>query len=263
MKNQIQQKLKKLKILKFNFFPHLKVGNRVWQTGRGPKYFFDGLKNTMAENTGTCSLTHVWTEEPNAIKLRAENMLLPMGKNMSFTIGDDTTPSPLAKELLSIDGVTSVKMDAYAVETTFHDEADWEVLGKTVETTIQEFIISGQPVYQSNQDEEKTMNKKFSFGFKEVKGRPREEQMKIVESLLEKEINPAVAAHGGYFNLIDIKDNNVYVELGGGCQGCGMATVTLKQGVETRLREALPEMDTLIDVTDHASGNDPYYQPGK
>jgi len=104
---------------------------------------------------------------------------------------------------------------------------------------------------------------KYNFGFKEVKGRPREELIPMVKELFEKEINPAVSAHGGFFTLIDIKDNNVYVQLGGGCQGCGMASVTLKQGVESRLREVMPEMIALIDTTDHASGTNPYYREGK
>ncbi len=107
------------------------------------------------------------------------------------------------------------------------------------------------------------MEKKFKFGFKQIADRSREEQMKVVQDFFENEVNPSIASHGGYFILIDIQDNNVYVELGGGCQGCGMANVTLKQGVEQRLRDILPEMEALIDTTDHASGTNPYYQPGK
>ncbi|MBI3992839.1 MAG: NifU family protein [Candidatus Lambdaproteobacteria bacterium] len=107
--------------------------------------------------------------------------------------------------------------------------------------------------------------KKYDFGFKQVdkSTRPREEQMKIVQNLLDEEVNPAVASHGGYFELLDVKDDTVYVALGGGCQGCGMVDVTLRQGVEQRMREVLPEMVALVDTTDHASGSNPYYQPSK
>ena len=107
------------------------------------------------------------------------------------------------------------------------------------------------------------MSTKYNFGFKKVDSRPREEQMRIVQDFFENEVNPAIASHGGFFTLLDIQDNKVYVELGGGCQGCGMATQTLRQGVEGRLREVLPEMAALIDQTDHAAGNNPYYQPSK
>ena len=72
-----------------------------------------------------------------------------------------------------------------------------------------------------------------------------------------------VAAHGGVFTLVDIKENDVHVELGGGCQGCGMVDVTLRQGVETRMREVFPDLGALIDNTEHASGDNPYFQPGK
>lgn len=95
------------------------------------------------------------------------------------------------------------------------------------------------------------------------KGDPKEVQMEVIQNLLDFEINPKVAAHGGFFSLIDISDNNVHVELGGGCQGCGMVDVTLRQGVEQRMREVFPDMVELIDNTDHAGGDDPYYQAGK
>ncbi len=81
--------------------------------------------------------------------------------------------------------------------------------------------------------------------------------------MLDEEINPAVAQHGGWVNLLEVKDDVAYVQLGGGCQGCGMADVTLKQGIEVRIREAVPEISQIIDTTDHAGGKNPYYQPAK
>ena len=82
-----------------------------------------------------------------------------------------------------------------------------------------------------------------------------------VQKVLDTEINPEIATHGGFVTLLDVKDGVAYVRLGGGCQGCGMANVTLKQGVEVRLREAVPEIREVIDTTDHAGGRNPYYQP--
>ncbi|NKB71397.1 MAG: iron-sulfur cluster assembly accessory protein [Candidatus Latescibacteria bacterium] len=81
-----------------------------------------------------------------------------------------------------------------------------------------------------------------------------------VQTVIEQQINPAVASHGGQVTLIDIKDNTVYVRLGGGCQGCGMADVTLKQGIEVALKASVPEIEAVLDVTDHADGTNPYYQ---
>ena len=78
--------------------------------------------------------------------------------------------------------------------------------------------------------------------------------------VLEERINPAVASHGGHVSLIDVKDKAVYLQLEGGCQGCGMADVTLKQGIEGMIKEAVPEIEEIYDVTDHADGTNPYYQ---
>lgn len=80
-----------------------------------------------------------------------------------------------------------------------------------------------------------------------------------VKHVLETQVNPGVASHGGHIDLVDVDGADVYIELGGGCQGCGMARVTLKQGVERMLREALPNIGEIHDVTDHASGSNPYY----
>jgi Fe/S biogenesis protein NfuA len=80
-----------------------------------------------------------------------------------------------------------------------------------------------------------------------------------VREVLETRINPGVASHGGHISLVDVDGSDVYIELGGGCQGCGMARVTLKQGVERMLREAIPDLGQIVDVTDHAAGTDPYY----
>jgi len=83
-----------------------------------------------------------------------------------------------------------------------------------------------------------------------------------VKQVLERRVNPAVAAHGGEIHLVDIEDDVVYIEMSGGCQGCGLAAVTLKQGVEKMLREEIPEIAGVVDATNHARGTNPYYQPG-
>ncbi|MCZ6720162.1 MAG: NifU family protein [Proteobacteria bacterium] len=84
-----------------------------------------------------------------------------------------------------------------------------------------------------------------------------------IRRLLDEKINPGVAAHGGHISLVDVKDNTVYIRLEGGCQGCGMADVTLKQGVVQEIQAVVPAIAEVLDVTDHAGGKNPYYQPGK
>ena len=86
---------------------------------------------------------------------------------------------------------------------------------------------------------------------------------KAIQELLEQRVNPAVAAHGGHISLVDVQNDTVYIRLEGGCQGCGMADVTLKQGVASEIQRVAPGIVNVLDVTDHAGGTNPYYQPGK
>ena len=84
-----------------------------------------------------------------------------------------------------------------------------------------------------------------------------------VVAVLERDVNPSIAAHGGHAELVAIDGTVAYLRLGGGCQGCGMATVTLSQGIEVAITEAVPEINAIVDVTDHASGRNPYFEPAK
>ncbi|CAN5755835.1 hypothetical protein BH24ACT5_BH24ACT5_21240 [soil metagenome] len=84
-----------------------------------------------------------------------------------------------------------------------------------------------------------------------------------VLQVLEQQINPSIAAHGGRADLVAVDDNAAYLRLSGGCAGCGMATVTLSQGIEVAIFESVPEITRVIDVTDHAAGTNPYYEAAK
>jgi Fe/S biogenesis protein NfuA len=83
-----------------------------------------------------------------------------------------------------------------------------------------------------------------------------------VRQVIDERINPAVASHGGRIGLVAVEGDAVYIEMSGGCQGCGMARVTLRQGVERMIREEVPEVGEIHDVTDHAGGANPYYARG-
>jgi Fe/S biogenesis protein NfuA len=83
---------------------------------------------------------------------------------------------------------------------------------------------------------------------------------KRVNWLLDTNINPSLASHGGRVSLVEItEDMKVVLQFGGGCHGCGMADVTLKQGIEQTLVGHIPEITGVLDVTDHESGTNPYY----
>lgn len=84
-----------------------------------------------------------------------------------------------------------------------------------------------------------------------------------VTQVLNQQINPAIAAHGGHAELVAIEDDVAYLRLAGGCQGCGMASVTLSQGIEVAIRENVPEVARVVDVTDHDAGENPYFEASK
>ena len=80
-----------------------------------------------------------------------------------------------------------------------------------------------------------------------------------VDQLLREHINPSIASHGGIAKLVSIDGDAAYLELGGGCQGCGLAAMTLRQGIEKAILENIPEITEVVDTTDHASGSNPFY----
>ena len=84
-----------------------------------------------------------------------------------------------------------------------------------------------------------------------------------VRQVIEQYVNPGVAQHGGHVTLVEVRDKIVYLQMGGGCQGCGMASVTLSQGIERILKEQVPEIVGIEDVTNHSAGDSPYFTSEK
>jgi Fe-S cluster biogenesis protein NfuA len=156
--------------------------------------------------------------------------------------------SHLAERLFEIENVTAVMVSANEVTVTKSGYDDWVPIGRKIGAAIREQLQSGVPAVSD----------------RALDGRPSETEIREkVQQLLDTEINPAVGMHGGYVSLIDVRGNTVYIQMGGGCQGCGMADVTLKHGIETMIRQTIPEVGEILDATDHASGRNPYYAPTK
>lgn len=80
-----------------------------------------------------------------------------------------------------------------------------------------------------------------------------------VQQLLEGQINPSLAMHGGYAALDRVEGDKVYVTMGGGCQGCAVSAMTLREGITRSIKEAIPEVTDVVDTTDHEMGENPYY----
>jgi NFU1 iron-sulfur cluster scaffold homolog, mitochondrial len=168
------------------------------------------------------------------------------GESAHFGAPEETRHSPLAADLLQIAGVESVLIADNTVTVSTAYPVDWPVLG--IGSVIRKHLRSGVPIVSEDY----------------LRDLPSEGDLKwAIRDLLDREINPAVAQHGGFVELIDVRKNNVYLRLGGGCQGCGAADVTLKQGIEKAIRSLAPAIGEILDTTDHAAGRNPYYAPAK
>jgi NFU1 iron-sulfur cluster scaffold homolog, mitochondrial len=165
-----------------------------------------------------------------------------------FVSRDAADGSPLVEALFGVSGVTEVVVSGGTVTVTKDGPAPWQVTGKEVGAAIRQALATGVPPVAP-------ASPAASSDDEAIYGR--------VADLFEAEINPAIARHGGFVELLDVQDGVVMLRMGGGCQGCGMADVTLRQGIETALRKSVPEVAGIVDITDHSAGSNPYVTASK
>lgn len=166
------------------------------------------------------------------------------GRSYYFSSREQAAGSPLAEALFAIDGVVNVLISHNEVTVGKGTLVDWPVIGRQIGQTIRTHLATNQPAVS---DELR------------AKLPPEDEIRARVERVLNDEINPWVGQHGGVVRLADVQENTVFLQMGGGCQGCGSATATLRHGVEVAIRAAVPEVGDVRDVTNHAAGQNPYY----
>jgi NFU1 iron-sulfur cluster scaffold homolog, mitochondrial len=185
------------------------------------------------------------TINPATCKFTVDRSVYP-GSSAYFRNREAADLSPLALKIFEIPEVENVLVAENQITVTKSGFEPWPAIGKQIGAKIREHIKSGNLAvtaeYESAMPPESDIRKK-------------------VQDLLEREINPALGMHGGWVELIDVRKNSVYLRLGGGCQGCGSADMTLKMGIERAIRELIPEVGEILDTTDHAAGRNPYYQP--
>ena len=187
------------------------------------------------------------TTNPATCKFNVDRPVYP-GGSAYFGNREAAKVSPLATRLFEIPDVENVLVADNQIAVTKAGYDPWQALGKQIGARIREHIRSGEPA----------VSDEFTRGL------PAESDIrKKIQQLLDTEINPAVGMHGGWVELIDVKKNSIYIRMGGGCQGCGAADVTLKQGIEKSIRSLVPQVGEILDTTDHAAGRNPYYQPSK
>lgn len=178
---------------------------------------------------------------------RVDRPVYPDG-SIFFGDASQAAGSPLAEKIFAIGGVQSILIQDSVVTVSATAGDDWMPIAKQVGASIRSVLQNGEAAVSTD-----------ALG-----SLPEPDEIKKkVQTILDQEINPAVAAHGGWVELIDVRKNELFIKMGGGCQGCGMADVTLKQGVEKSIRQAIPHIGAIMDTTDHASGRNPYYAPSK
>lgn len=168
-----------------------------------------------------------------------------------FTSRDEATGSPLAEALFDLPdvGVTEVIVSGPTVTVVKGDAAPWQSVGRSIGAAIRRALASPVPPVAAR--------------VAPLAGPGDDTLYERVAQLFDSHVNPMVARHGGRVELIDVQDAVVMLRMAGGCQGCGMADVTLRQGIEGMLGQHVPEIRGVMDITDHSAGSTPYFQAAK
>ena len=176
--------------------------------------------------------------------------VFPGAGSLQYSDPEKAKDNPLAERIFEIDGITAVMLSGNTITLAHRGKTDWSQIGKKVGAVIRTFLHS-QAANLSAADP----------GGNDGDMSPEDRNKAKIQNVLDTYVNPGIAGHGGVVSLLDVKGSSVYIRMGGGCQGCGMASVTLKQGVEKAIRQYVPEITEVLDTTDHAAGKNPFYAP--
>jgi Fe-S cluster biogenesis protein NfuA len=168
-----------------------------------------------------------------------------------FAGADEAKGSPLAEAIFAIPGlgVSELIISGNLVTVVKQAPMPWQAAGKAIGAAIRAALAGSMPPVAASPRPAHAVNDDALY--------------ERVTQVFEEQVNPMVARHGGRVELIDVQDAVVMLRMGGGCQGCGMADVTLRQGIEGILGQLVPEVRGIVDITDHTSGSNPYFQASK
>ena len=152
--------------------------------------------------------------------------------------------SPLAKKLFGFPWTESIAVFPQAIELTKKDWVDWDVLLEPLEGLLTEHVSMSSALEKAPEVKKQDTSS---------------DEAQTIQSFIESAINPSLAMHGGFIQLHTFENQTAFLRMGGGCQGCASSQATMFDGVETALKEQFPFVQKVVDVTDHASGENPYY----
>jgi Fe-S cluster biogenesis protein NfuA len=184
--------------------------------------------------------------DPDTCKFTVSTVV-QAGGPFFFTDAVQAASAPLATTLFELPGVTSVLIADNIVTVSKSANTEWQTLKAAIGAAIRAQLLSGAPAVLA------------TAVAAQAQGRSTEVVREIVQDILDREINRSIASHGGAISIVDLREGQLYVRMSGGCQGCASSEATLKQGFEVMVKRAAPEITEIIDVTDHQSGQKPYY----
>ncbi|HMO50382.1 MAG TPA: NifU family protein [Kiritimatiellia bacterium] len=199
----------------------------------------------MTTAPATFKISGELTGDPMVCKFHCERPILD-DWTVVFSKPEDSLGSPLIDALFAVEGVAAVTVSGSTLTVTKSVPTPWPHLAADIAKAIRGGCAG----------EEAPINPAV---VERLKNMPMDEAAKAIADLFEQQINPALASHGGFVKLVKIEDRDVYVEMGGGCQGCSSARATMRFGVEGAIRRVAPQIRHIIDATDHAAGENPYY----
>lgn len=188
------------------------------------------------------------TPQPNVCKFIVDHPILP-GGTINCRTAEMAEGSPLLEALFALEGIEQVMLDNNVLTIDKSNDESWPVLGKQIGAAVREVISSGVPLLSPD------LKPGLSHSMY-----TDEELLEKVRTLLFETINPALAGHGGLVDVVQVKDSDVYLQMGGGCQGCGAASFTMQMSIERTLRTNFPQIQKIIDQTNHSAGENPYYK---
>lgn len=182
-----------------------------------------------------------FTPNPNTLKYSVNRQLLQARTTANFGNKEDAEKSsPLAAKLFAVPGIRGVMIGKDFVTVTKSEDGDWDIVHKSTSQTLEDHLNSGEVIVNEAGMVAEAHAKASSGATAAI-------EMKIKE-ILDQEIRPAVAMDGGDISFDRFEDGIVYVHMQGSCAGCPSSTATLKDGIETRLRDAIPEVLEVVSV---------------
>lgn len=188
-----------------------------------------------------------FTPDPNVCRFVTSLPLVESGWTLVFRTAEEAAGSPLMTAIFADGAIASASVQGDAITLTKSSSDHWPKVAQRLLPVMKDLLAKGQGIPTELVDR--------------LKAQPAGDRMAaIIEDILARQINPSLASHGGWVKLVEIRDRDVVLEMGGGCQGCSASQQTLKYGVERAIRDACPQVREILDATDHASGQNPYYK---